>query len=279
MRRWTGGYAMPDVLRTPQGLAGAVIIVLAVLAAAAGPWLAPFSPEAMAVHTRFAGPSLLHWLGTDQFGRDILSRVLVGARTTLVLALTATALGSAAGMVLGTASAFLGGWADEALMRLVDAVMAVPHLLFTLLIVTVLGASAANALLAVGIAFAPGMARVSRSVALGVRRQDYVAAAIARGEGTAWIVLREMLPNVAGPIIVEATIRVAYAVMALATLSFLGLGAQPPSSEWGLMVAEARPYLFRNPWIMVSPGMAIALVAIAFNLFGDGLRDALNPRA
>ncbi len=269
---------MRDVWRTPQGLVGGVIILLALLVAVAGPSLAPYSTEAMNIRSRFADPGAMHWLGTDQFGRDIFSRVLVGARTTLVLALSATALGSALGVVLGTASAFLGGWADEALMRLVDAVMAVPHLLFTLLIVTVLGASGVNALLAVGIAFAPGMARVARSVALGVRRQDYVAAAIARGEGRATIVLREMLPNVVGPIIVEATIRVAFAVMALATLSFLGLGAQPPSAEWGLMVAEARPYLFRNPWIMVSPGLAIALVAIAFNLFGDGLRDALNPR-
>ena len=242
------------------------------------PAVAPFGPETMNTRLRFAGPGWGHWLGTDQFGRDILSRVLVGARTTLPLAVLATALGSALGATLGTVSAFLGGWADEAAMRAVDAVMAVPHLLFTLLIVTVLGASGVNALLAVGIAFAPGMARVTRSVALAVRRQDYVAAAIARGEAAPYVVLREMLPNVVGPLIVEATTRVAFAVMALATLSFLGLGAQPPAAEWGLMVAEARPYLFRNPWMMVSPGLAIALVAIAFNLFGDGLRDALNPR-
>ncbi len=265
--------------RTPQGRIGGAVILLALLLAAAGPWLAPYGPEAMNVRLRFAGPGPAHWLGTDQFGRDVLSRILAGARATLPLALAATALGSVVGVALGTVSAFLGGWADEALMRGVDAVMAVPHLLFALLIVTVLGAGGVNALLAVGIAFAPGMARVARSVALGVRRQDYVSAAIARGEGAVHVVCREMLPNIVGPIIVEATLRVAFAVMALATLSFLGLGAQPPSSEWGLMVAEARPYLFRAPLLMIAPGLAIALVAIAFNLFGDGLRDALNPRA
>ena len=270
---------MRDALRTPQGAIGAAIILAALLIAGFGPALAPYGAEAMNVRLRFAPPGALHWLGTDQFGRDIASRILVGAQTTLPLALAATALGSAAGVAIGTVSAFLGGWADEALMRVADAVMAVPHLLFTLLIVTVLGASGVNALLAVGIAFAPGMARVARSVALSVRRQDYVAAAIARGEGPLFVVAREMLPNVVGPIIVEATLRVAFAVMALATLSFLGLGAQPPAAEWGLMVAEARPYLFRAPWVMAAPGLAIALVAIAFNLFGDGLRDALNPRA
>jgi peptide/nickel transport system permease protein len=269
---------MRDLVRSPQAVLGGAILLLAALVAAAGPSMAPYGPEAMNVRFRFAGPGPLHWLGTDQFGRDILSRVMAGARTTLALALGATALGSAMGVVLGTTAAFLGGWLDEALMRAVDVVMAVPHLLFTLLIVTVLGGSGLNALLAVGLAFAPGMARVARSTALIVRRQDYVAAAIARGESRGFIVLREMLPNVAGPIIVEATIRVAFAIMALATLSFLGLGAQPPSSEWGLMVAEARPYLFRNPWIMIAPGLAIAAVAMAFNLFGDGLRDSLAPR-
>ena len=270
---------MRDAFRSPQLVLGTVLLLLVATAAAFGPALAPYDPEAFSRTARFAGPSPAHWLGADQFGRDTLSRLLIGARTTLLLSLSATALGSALGAVLGTVSAFLGGWADEAIMRVVDAVMAVPHLLFTLLIVTVLGASGVNALLAIGIAFAPGMARVTRSVALSVRRQDYVAAAVARGEGAGWIVGREMLPNVVGPIVVEATVRVAFAVMALATLSFLGLGAQPPAAEWGLMVAQARPYLFRSVAMMLAPGLAIATLSVGFNLFGDGLRDVLNPRA
>jgi peptide/nickel transport system permease protein len=271
--------AMRRLLRTPQGVIGLVLVSLAVLAAVIGPLAAPYSPEQFHITARFRGPGRDFWLGTDQFGRDLLSRILLGARPTLLLAVLATALGTGIGAVIGTLSAFLGGRADEAIMRTVDAIMAIPGLLFALLIVTALGANAVNALIAIGIAFAPGMARITRSVALTVRKQDYVNAAVARGESSRFIVLSEMLPNVIAPIVVETTIRVAFAVMTLATLSFLGLGAQPPSSEWGLMVAEARSYLFRNPWMMVWPGLAIALVAIGFNLLGDGLRDALNPRA
>jgi peptide/nickel transport system permease protein len=273
---------MPDALRrlfgTPQGQIGSLIVLVAVLLAALGPSLAPYDPEKFHITARFQGPGLEFWLGTDQFGRDLLSRIMIGARPTLTLALLATVIGTGLGAIIGTSSAFLGGRADEAIMRTVDAVMAIPGLLFALLIVTALGANAFNALLAIGIAFAPGMVRITRSVALAVRSQDYVKAAIARGESGSFIVLREMLPNVIAPIVVETTIRVSFAVMTLATLSFLGLGAQPPSSEWGLMVSEARSYLFRNPWMMVWPGLAIALIAVGFNLLGDGLRDALNPR-
>jgi peptide/nickel transport system permease protein len=154
----------------------------------------------------------------------------------------------------------------------------VPNLLFTLLILTVLGASATNAVLAVAIAFTPGMARITRSVVLSERTRDYVNAARARGETSLFIMFREILPNVAAPMVVETSIRVAFAVMLGATLSYLGLGLQPPAADWGLMVAEGRLFLLRNPWIAVWPGLGIALVALGFNLFGDGLRDALNPR-
>jgi peptide/nickel transport system permease protein len=156
--------------------------------------------------------------------------------------------------------------------------MAIPGLLLALLVANTLGKGSVNAMLAIAVAFAPGMARVTRSVALTVRRQDYVSAAIARGESSAFIVISEMLPNVLGPVVIESTIRVAFAVMLFATLSFLGLGAQPPASEWGLMVSEARRFLHQAPWMIVGPGAAIALTAIGFNLLGDGLRDALNPR-
>jgi peptide/nickel transport system permease protein len=211
-------------------------------------------------------------------GRDVLSRLLVGARTTLPLAVLATLAGTLSGAVLGTLSAYLGGRADEAIMRTIDAVMAIPGLLLALLIVSTLGKGGLNAAIAVAIAFAPGMARITRSVALAARRQDYVAAAIARGEAGRWIVFAEMLPNVAAPVVIETTIRVAFAVMLFATLSFLGLGAQPPASDWGLMAAEARRFLHQAPWMMIAPAAAIGLAAIGFNLLGDGLRDALNPK-
>lgn len=272
------GEVMRRLVRTPQGWLGIVIVALAALAALIGPFVAPYGPETFHYGARFEGPGMEFLLGTDQFGRDILSRILHGARATLFLAVLATLLGTAAGALVGTTSAFLGGRVDDAIMRIMDAVMAIPGLLFALLIVTALGPNAVNAFIAIGVAFAPGMTRVTRSVALTARKQDYVNAAIARGESSAFIIVREMLPNVIAPIVVEMTIRVAFAVMLLATLSFLGLGAQPPSSEWGLMISESRQYLFRNPWMMVWPGIAIALVAVGFNLLGDGLRDALNPR-
>ncbi|WP_288422311.1 ABC transporter permease [uncultured Pantoea sp.] len=272
---------MPEILkrllRSPQGAAGVLILLLALLMVAGGAHVAPFDPESISILTRYRPPSAEHWFGTDQLGRDIFSRVLVGARSTILLSLLATALAMVIGSVLGTASAYLGGKVDEFLMRTMDAVMAIPSLLFALLIVSTLGQSSMNAVLAITIAFVPGMVRIARSVALAARQQDYISAAIARGEGGYYIILREMLPNILAPIIVEATIRVAFAIMLFATLSFLGLGAQPPEPEWGLMVSEARSYFFKAPWMMMIPGLAIALVAIGFNLLGDGLRDVLNP--
>ncbi len=266
------------LLRTPQGAVGLVLVVLVFIVVLFGPLLAPRDPEAMSILARYKGPSANFLLGTDQYGRDILSRLLIGARSTVTMAVFATLAGTFAGAFVGTVSAFLGGRADEFIMRTIDAIMAIPNLLFALLIVNLLGSSSINALVAVAVAFAPGMARITRSVALAVRKQDYVSAAIARGESSRYIILREMLPNVVAPIVVETTIRVSFAVMLFATLSFLGLGAQPPATEWGLMVSEARQYMHLSAGILIWPSLAIAIVAIGFNLLGDGLRDALNPR-
>ena len=266
------------LLRSPQGALGLGIVGLIAVVVLAGPSLAPYDPESMSPLQRYKPPGAQFWLGSDQYGRDILSRLLHGARATVTFAVVATALGSMAGALIGTFSAYLGGRRDEAIMRTIDAVMSIPSLLLALLIVNLLGKSSINALLAIGLAFTPGMARITRSVALAVRKQDYVNAAIARGESTRFIVWREMLPNVVAPIVVEMTIRVAFAVMLFATLSFLGLGAQPPASEWGLMVAEARRFMHLSPWMILWPSLAIAFVAVGFNLLGDGLRDALNPR-
>jgi len=266
------------LLGTPQGAVGLVLFAGLAIVVIAGPAIAPLDPETFHFDARFAGPSAAHPLGTDWYGRDLLSRVLSGARSTVLLALLATLLGTALGTLIGIGSGYLGGRIDDAIMRVNDAFMAIPNLLFALMILAVLGSSSLNAVVAIGIATAPGMARIVRSVTLRVRALDYVAAARSRGESAAWIVLAEILPNVVAPVIVEATIRVAFAIMTFATLSFLGLGAQPPSPEWGLMIAEARVHLFRSPWPVMVPGAAIALVAITFNLLGDGLRDALNPR-
>lgn len=267
------------LMRNPQGAVGLVLTGLLIALVVFGPWLAPANPESMNFGDRFASPSAQFPLGTDWFGRDLLSRVLVGAQSTVLLALLATIIATIVGSLVGIISGYLGGTFDDIVMRIVDAIMAIPGLLFALLIISALGSSALNAVIAIGIAFSPGMARISRAVTLQVRALDYVAAARSRGEGPGWIVLAEILPNVAAPIIVEATIRVAFAIMTLATLSFLGLGAQPPAPEWGLMISEGREHMFRSPWPIIVPGAAIALVAIGFNLLGDGLRDVLNPKA
>ena len=273
---------MADLLRrllhTPQGAIGLAIVLAIALLVVLGPLLAPYGPEGLAPLNRYKPPSAAFWFGTDHYGRDIFSRILHGARATVVMAILATSIGTLTGALIGTSSAFIGGRVDEAVMRTIDAIMAVPTLLMALLIVSTLGKSSTNAVLAIAIASTPGMARITRAVALAVRKQDYVSAAIARGERASFVILREMLPNVIAPIIVEWTIRIAFAVMVFATLSFLGLGAQPPAPEWGLMVAEARKFMHLSPWMILWPSLAIAIVAIGFNLLGDGLRDALNPR-
>lgn len=259
-------------------MTGLCLLVLVMGAALFGPFLAPYDPQAFDPVNRLQGPSALHWLGTDQFGRDLLSRLLNGAPSTVFFGLGATLLGVGAGSLIGVIAGTAGGFIDSIIMRILDGLLAVPELLFTLLIVTFLGGGMGQAMLAVAIAFTPGMARIARSSVLSIRTREYVLAARARGEPAPYIMLREVLPNAAGPIVVEATIRVAFAIMIGATLGFLGLGAQPPSTEWGLMVAEARQFMFRNAWTVAVPGVAIAMAAMGFNLFGDGLRDSLDPR-
>ncbi|WP_319410529.1 ABC transporter permease [uncultured Cohaesibacter sp.] len=269
---------MPKSFLAPNALVGIFLLLFTATIAIAGPWLAPYDPQAFDALNRLQGPSTLHWLGTDQFGRDLLSRILNGAPTTVLFGVFATLLGVSIGAIIGVVAGVAGGWIDNLIMRILDGLLAVPELLFTLLIVTILGGGTGQAMLAVAVAFAPGMARISRSAVLSVRTRDYVKAAIARGESGLYIVVREVLPNALGPIIVESTIRVSFAIMIGATLGFLGLGAQPPSTEWGLMVAEARQFMFRNPWCVAIPGIFIAMSALGFNLFGDALRDSLDPR-
>ncbi|MGI9335053.1 MAG: ABC transporter permease [Gammaproteobacteria bacterium] len=277
-RRWLYGTWSGRLVCNPLGLMGALIIAGAIVVVAAGPVLAPYEPLTFHPSSRLQGPSAEFWFGTDQFGRDVYSRMLVGARSTILFGIVATALSTVAGSLIGVFSGYLGGRIDNIVMRIMDSLMAIPNLLMAMLIVTVLGPSVTNAVLAVSISFTPSMSRIARSVTLTVRTQDFVNAAVARGEGAPFIVLREILPNVLAPVVIEASIRIAFAIMIGATLSFLGMGAQAPDSDWGLLVSDARTYMFRNPWLVVFPSLGIGLVAIGFNLLGDGLRDALNPK-
>ena len=258
---------------------GSTILALMIGVSVLAPWISPYAATEQHIQKRLERPSARYLLGTDQYGRDLLSRTLMGGRTALLLGVGAVLLGLGLGVPVGLGAGYLGGRADEAIMRVVDAMLSFPSLLLALLIITALGASTAHALVAIGIANVPGIARIVRSATLAVREAEFVLAARARGEGHAHLMFGEIFPNVLPPIVVETTIRVGFAMLAAASLSFLGLGVQPPQADWGLMIREARQYVFLSPWPLVTPGVALGVTIIGFNLFGDGLRDHLGGSA
>ena len=263
----------------PRGALGAALVGLAVLVAALAPFAVPADwATQMDMTARLAPPSLAHPLGTDELGRDLLWRVVLGARTSILIAAAAVALSVAVGLPLGVASGYLGGAFDEVAMRLVDTLLAFPALLLALTISAVLGPSLPNTILAIGIAFTPFLARIVRGEAVRVTSQLYVEAA--RGSGTSgpMIVWRHVLPNIMPAVVVQVTISLAFAILAEAALSFLGLGTQPPQSSWGLMIQASRDHLDRAPWTALVPGAAVALTVLGLNMLGDALRDALDPR-
>jgi peptide/nickel transport system permease protein len=259
-------------------VAGAAIVGLFAFFAAVGPWVAPRDVETFHPGDKLRAPSASFWFGTDRYGRDVLSRVVVGSRTTMVMAGAGTLLGVLAGVVIGLVSGYAGGRGDEVLMRLMDIVMSFPSLLLALLVVAILGANAVNAVLSIGIVFTPRVARVVRAATLGLRAAPFVEAAQVRGERAAYVVVREILPNLWPPIIVEASIRLSYAVLLSVSLSYLGLGAQPPAPDWGLMVAKERAFLVMAPWVVLFPAGAITALVVGVNLLGDGLREWLMAK-
>ena len=271
--------ALPAVERLPLTLlVGTLIVGLFFVFAAVGPWLAPYDVEAFHRKDALQAPSAGYWFGTDRYGRDIFSRVLVGSRTTVSMALAGTLLGLGGGLLIGLVSGYVGGRLDELLMRGMDVVMSFPSLLLALLVVAMLGANAVNAILSIGIVFIPRVARVVRSAALGLRTAEFVEAAQVRGERASYILFHEILPNLWPPIIVEGSIRMSYAVLLSVSLSYLGLGAQPPTPDWGLMVSKERVFLVLAPWVVLFPAGAIVTLIMGVNLLGDGLRDRLMAR-
>ena len=269
----------PRERRWPAALvAGVAILGMFAIFSAVGPWIVPYDVEQFHRASALQAPSHAFWFGTDRYGRDVLSRVVVGSRSTLTMAAAGTLLGVALGLVLGLGSGYVGGRPDEALMRVMDIVMSFPSLLLALLVVSVLGASAVNAVLSIAVVFVPRVARVVRSAALGLRTAEFVEAAQVRGERASWIVTREILPNLWPPIIVEACVRMSFAVLMSVSLSYLGLGAQPPTPDWGLMVAKERAFLVQAPWVVLFPAGAIVTLVIGVNLLGDGLREWLMAR-
>jgi peptide/nickel transport system permease protein len=256
---------------------GAVLGVIALLAIL-GPWIAPYDPDAFSVRARLQPPSAAHWFGTDEFGRDALSRVLAGAHYSLAMGVGATAISLVIGVPLGLLAAFHRGWVEEAIMRGVDLMISIPPILLGLLILAVTEPGLLKTIIAVGLVYVPIMTRVTRSVALGLMAEEFVEAARARGEGAFHILAREILPNAWPPIIVETSLRITFAILLGSALSFLGLGPQPPASELGLMIAESRPFIEEAPWIGLAPGLCLCALLIAVNVVGEGLRDLLDPR-
>jgi peptide/nickel transport system permease protein len=259
-------------------LVGAVLLAVLVVVAAAAPWIAPYGFEDMSILKRLKPPSAANWLGTDEFGRDVFSRMLMGARLSLMMGFAATAVSLVIGVPLGLWAGYRRGPVDEIIMRSTDVLLSFPPIMLGLLMLAVTPPSLWKLIIAVGIVYVPSTVRLTRSITLGLAGEEFVQAARARGEKTFYILHAEILPNAWPPIMVEASLRVTFAILLGAALSFIGLGAQPPSSDWGLMISEARPLLDRAPWVALAPGLAMGITVIAVNLLGDGLREALDPR-
>ena len=255
------------------GLLVAIVVVCAVFADS----VAPYSPYDLDVATMLQGPSATHWLGTDEVGRDELSRAIFAARISVEVALVAVGVGLIGGTIIGIFAAYFGGWIDLALMRLMELLFSFPAILLAVILLASLGTSILNAMLAIGIIFIPGFSRLARAATNGVLRQQYIDAARTIGMGDGRILLREILPNVVTPLLVEAAVAFAYAVLLESALSFLGLGAQPPEPSWGNMLNTGRGFMGQAPWLSIVPGMALFLCVLGFNLLGDGLRDAFDP--
>lgn len=265
-------------------VAGLVVIVLVLLCALFAPWIAPHDPNltnnAAFLKPPFwqAGGSLSYPLGTDAIGRDILSRLLYGARLSLVIGIAVVALAIVVGIVLGLVAGYFKGITDIAIMRLMDILMTMPSLLLAIVIVAILGPGLMNAMLAVAVVVLPHYVRITRAAVIAEASKDYVVAAQVSGAQTVRLMFSEILPNCAAPLIVQATLGVSTAILDAAALGFLGLGAQPPTPEWGTMLADAREFVLRAWWVVTFPGLAILITVLAFNLLGDGLRDALDPK-
>ena len=256
---------------------GLTIVGVFVLVSILAPLIAPFDPREGDLKRRLEGPTRLHVLGTDELGRDILSRLMFGARITLVIGVLAVLVAAVLGVTIGAIAAYFGGRTDLMLMRLVDIMMTIPEIILAIAMVSVLGTTVACLVVAVGVAATPAFARLCRGTMLVIRQQDYVSAAHAAGASSSRIIIRHMLPNALAPIIVQASLGIGSSILTAASLGFLGLGIQPPTPEWGSMLSRARSYLSYAPHVIIFPGIAIAVLVLGFNLLGDGLRDALDP--
>jgi peptide/nickel transport system permease protein len=265
-------------VRRPLAVAGLVVAVAFVLAAVFAPWVAPYSPDATDFNAILEKPSWAHLLGTDELGRDIFSRVVFGARASIMAGVFATGLAMVVAVPIGLIAGYYGGWIDPPISRVTDVLLAFPFLILAVGLAAILGPSLLNATIALAIAATPGLIRISRGETLVLREEDYVRAAVVNGAGDARILGRHVVPNMTGTLIVQATVLIPAAIIGEAALSFLGLGVQPPTPSWGVMLSDAQGYITQAPRLALYPGLAIFFCCLAFNLLGDGLRDALDPK-
>ncbi len=264
--------------RSQVGLVGATLVALFLGLTAAAPWVAPYDPVAADFAEVLSPPSWRHPFGTDDIGRDILSRVVYGSRVSLQAGLFTVAVALSVGLPLGLLAGFFGGRIDDVIMRGIEVILSFPTLVLALGITVVLGPKLIHALFAIGIVFVPHFARLMRAQVLSIKENDFVAAARALGASDQRVMRRHILPNCLAPILVQSSFSIAFAILTEAALSFLGLGTQPPTPSWGIMLAMGRGYLEQAPWLGAFPGLAIFLTVLGFNLLGDGIRDALDPR-
>jgi ABC-type dipeptide/oligopeptide/nickel transport system permease subunit len=261
-----------------KAMIGLAIVLSLVVVAIFAPFIAPYSISHTSVADRTQSPSMEHLFGTDDLGRDIFSRVVMGSRISLKVGFGAITGALLIGTIIGLVSGYYGGIVDELLMRFMDAAMSFPPILLALTLMVVLGPELTNVIIALAFVYTPYIARVARSATLSERNEAYVESAIARGESNPHIIFREVLPNCSAPLLVQGSLNIAFAMLAEASLSFLGLGAQPPTPSWGLMINNGSGFMQSAPWIIIFPGIAIAVTVIGFNLLGDGLRDVLDPK-
>ncbi|MBC7437193.1 MAG: ABC transporter permease [Bdellovibrionales bacterium] len=270
--------ALRRLMRRRGAMLGLVIVVIFVLLAVFAPWIAPYDPIATSWSAVRKPPSAEYWFGTDDIGRDVLSRVIWGARASLLAGLVSVFISMALGVPVGLLAAYVGGWTDAAISRFTDSMLAVPFLILAIALAAFLGPSLTNAMIAIGVSATPVFIRLTRAQVLAVKVEDFVEAARAVGNPHWRIALRHILPNVLPPLIVQASLAIAAAIIAEASLSFLGLGQQPPAPSWGSMLNTAKNFVDNAPWMAVWPGLSIFLLVLSFNLLGDGLRDALDPK-
>jgi peptide/nickel transport system permease protein len=271
-------YALRRLLHRPAAALGLAVIAIFVVAALAASLIAPYDPVATGFATVRKAPSAAHWFGTDEIGRDVLSRVIFGARASLLAGVVSVLISLAIGIPAGLLAGYAGGMIDLVISRITDALLACPFLILAIALAAFLGPSLSNAMIAIGISATPVFVRLTRGTTLAVKAEDFVLAARAIGNAPWRIAVRHVLPNIVPPLLVQATLAIAAAVIAEASLSFLGLGQQPPKPSWGSMLNTAKNYIDNAPWMAIWPGLSIFLLVLSFNLVGDGLRDALDPR-